>query len=191
MAEETIRTFLAIPVEENILREVSFLIDKLKREMGGVKFVKPENIHITLHFFGNLKPDEIEKIFYCLEPLKKKWKPFKLYLKEMGSFPNMERPKVIWIGIKDPSLLLVKLYEDVEKILNSIGYFGEDRKFSPHLTIARVKDTRKTSALKKALLPHTHKDFGENIVNKMILFKSDLKPDGPIYTPLKVFNFYE
>ena len=107
----------------------------------------------------------------------------------MGAFPSLKSPRVVWIGIEDQGGQLVRLQNQIEKEMANLGFEEEKRAFSPHLTLGRVRSPRGKDELVKYLLDERERVFGEINVDRVILFKSELKPTGAVYTVLKEFSF--
>jgi len=103
----------------------------------------------------------------------------------MGAFPHLKNPRVIWVGLVNGSQILTSLQKEIETELEKIGFQPEDRPFHPHLTLGRMKSSRGKDELVERMEKHKEEGFGDLQVERVILFKSDLKPSGPIYTALR------
>ena len=185
-----IRTFIAIEVPRAIQDKISSLQDALKKEGGKISWVKPENIHLTLKFLGNVEESKIDQIGEALTKAAERITPFNMIVKGTGAFPDMRRPRVIWVGVEEASGQLLNIFNEIEKELSKIGFQKEERRFSPHLTIGRVKTPSGISRLVDKLKTT---DFlgGEFTAGEVVLMKSDLKPTGAVYTPLRKVKFRE
>ncbi len=171
------RTFIAIEIPESIKNKLYNSFNKEKKENKGVKWVEKKNLHITLKFIGEIEEGKIPLISKILDDVQDKFKTFKVYLSESGAFPDFRFPRVLWVGIH-PEEKIKEIFDFMEKKLEKIGVLREKRNFHPHITIARVK--------KKGKINFKKKNFNEDFeIKRVILFKSELNPDGPIYTPLK------
>ncbi len=174
------RTFIAIEIPQNIKEKIYEAFEKERKKEKGVKWVEKENLHITLKFLGEIdegKVKEIEKILEEEIPLK--FKSFEAKLEELDGFPNFKNPRVLWIGVS-PKEKIKEIFEFIEERIEEekMGIEKEVREFHPHITIARIKVKGKFS--------FERKKFDENFkINRIALFKSDLRPEGPIYTLLK------
>jgi 2'-5' RNA ligase len=182
---DTIRTFIAIELPENIISSVLKVQDDIRSYGFKTRWVRKENIHITLKFLGNINKVDVEKIGKEIFESAKEYPPLKLAAKGIGVFPGIKRPRVIWIGITGQIDLLIKMQKTLDKRLETIGFPKERRPFRGHLTIGRIKGKVDPQRLIAAI-----KEFGEFesetfIANKLILFKSELNPSGSIYTKLK------
>ena len=188
-SDNTIRTFLAIEIPGEILDQFERIQYRLGRSMTGViRWAKPESIHLTLKFFGNITERDIRSIRDALEPRARALGPVDLSIGTLGVFPNLNRPRVLWVGVTKGMQELAALQAQVETALEAAGFAREERPFRPHLTIGRMKGERRIDGLDKAV--EEHRDFaaGSFTAKEMVLFRSDLKPAGPVYTPLATFN---
>jgi len=180
-----IRSFLAIALPETIHKRIDEVQRDLKSSHADVRWVNPEKIHLTLKFFGNIEEAAIEPIAKVVEGPARAVSPFSLRVKGIGTFPHWKNPRVIWMGLIDEGGVVIPLQKQVETGLQRIGFEPEGRAFQPHLTLGRVNSPRGKEALIRAMEGYREEEFGEFEVSKIVLFKSDLKPTGPIYTPLR------
>ena len=179
-----IRSFLAVELPEPILRKIEEVEVDLKSAHADVRWVSPEKIHLTLKFFGNIEASRIDSIFKSIEERVRSTQPFSLKVQGVGAFPSMKSPRVIWMGLVNGSEILTSLQKEIEAQLEKIRFQPEDRPFRPHLTLGRVKSSRGRNDLVGRMEKHKEREFGDFQVDRLILFKSDLKPSGPIYTVL-------
>jgi 2'-5' RNA ligase len=177
------RTFIAIEVPEKIRKEIDNVItDEKKRDLP-IKWVKYENLHITLKFLGEINENKKIEIAPALQEIANKVTPFNISLEGIGCFPTPKNPRVVWIGVKLGKENLCSIAQNVETAL--VGYgFKEEKRFHPHLTIGRVK---KLCSVNEILERQIMSD--PFLVNSIVLFKSTLKPEGPIYEVLQAFPF--
>jgi 2'-5' RNA ligase len=180
-----IRSFLAIELPKTIHKRIEEVQGDLKSSHADVRWVTPEKIHLTLKFFGNIEETKIEPIINAIGDSTRNVPVFSLRVKGIGAFPHWRNPRVIWMGLIDGKGLLVPLQKRLETELEGIGFDREARTFQPHLTLGRVNSSRGKEELTRAMERHQEEEFGEVEVLKVVLFKSDLKPTGPIYTPLR------
>ncbi len=180
-----IRSFLAIELPKPILRRIEEVQADLRSAHADVRWVSPEKIHLTLKFFGNIDESRIDSIFKSIEEPVRNTLPFSIKVQGMGAFPHLKNPRVIWLGLVNGSQALTSLQEKVETQLDKIGFQPEDRPFHPHLTLGRTKSSRGKDELVGRMEKHKEEEFGDFQVEQVILFKSDLKPSGPIYTALR------
>jgi len=179
-----IRSFLAIRLPEPIHKELKSIQERLKETDTKVKWVTPHNIHLTLKFLGNIESRDVERIDGMVSKIVAKESHLILRAEGVGAFPHIRSPRVIWVGISGEVDRLRDIHRRMEGELETIGFRPEERTFSPHLTIGRVKTKVHKTLLDRlvALKDYLSQPFK---VGEIILFKSDLYPHGPIYTPLK------
>jgi len=178
------RAFIALRIPENILSSINKIQEDLKQCRLPVRWVRPENIHLTLKFFGNINESDTEIIGIAMSDCAGCYSPLTLSAKGIGVFPSVARPRVIWAGLSSPASMLLSFQDALEKRLEESGFKKEERPFKGHLTIGRFKDRVSSERLIEAL--RKHKDFNTDIFDafEIILFKSDLLPSGPVYTEL-------
>jgi len=183
-----LRAFIAIELPGDLQIEITQLIGRLKYKAGksSVRWVSVENIHLTLKFMGDISFSAVATIQDLLNIEVALHQTFTLEIGRVGAFPNQKRPRVIWLGVDLP-IELASLQRGIESALTKLGYPPEERPFSPHLTLGRVRENASTSEL--AALTSTLKDvkigyLGKVSVDKIHLFRSDLKPGGSVYTRL-------
>ncbi len=182
---EKIRSFVAVDTSEQVKSELARLIAELKvRTQLNVKWVKPEQMHLTLAFLGEVSEQFIEQTKAQLEPVANNIKPFACQIEGLGAFPGASRARVLWAGMRDGEKEIKELQKEVVRALTQIGYVPEKRPFSPHLTLGRLREPADVSFI--ASIPFQSSLFP---VTGVILFRSVLKPEGPEYTVLKEFAF--
>lgn len=180
-----LRTFLAIELPESIRKRIGEVQRELKSSRADVRWVSPQNIHLTLKFFGNIEESEIDPIAQSIEEPVRTTSPIFIMVRGMGAFPGLKNPKVIWVGLHDEGKVLVSLQKRLEGELEKIGFPSEGRPFHPHLTLGRMRSNQGKDELVKGMERHREEEFGNFQAERVILFKSDLKPEGPIYTALR------
>lgn len=175
------RSFVAIDLPEEIKEKIKEVQKDFSFE--GLKLVDPSILHITLKFLGDVEEWKIERVKNALDKIE--FEPFPAGFKGIGTFPSRE-PRVIWVGVEKGGQELTKLSHDVEDALKN--FFAVEKKFRPHVTIARVKSLpgKEKSLLKKKILELADLSFGEMMVDEIKLKKSTLTPKGPIYQDLWV-----
>ena len=169
----------AIEIPQQIRTKINSLQNKLKKEFHNVKWVEEKNLHLTLKFLGEI--DEIEPIVRTIKKILAQIAGFEASLAGLGGFPQNNRARVIWIGVNMGETILAKLMEDLDRELVACGIPAESRKKVPHLTIGRVR----RGFIK---LPDYEFESDRFPVKELVLFKSTLTPQGPIYEPLKKFS---
>ena len=181
---ESIRSFIAFDIEDpKIIRRISNVQSMLEKTGAHLKLVKPENIHITVRFLGNISPFQVDEIYD--EMRKVNFSPFEIEIRGVGVFPNIRRINVIWAGIKKGANELTSIFNQLEPRLQRIGFKKETRGFSPHLTIARVRTSHKKAELIRCLKEIENYEFGTLEARCLRLKKSILKPKGPTYITLR------
>ena len=180
-----IRSFLAIELPATVQTKIGKIEEDVGSTSADVRWVSPGKIHLTLKFFGNIEESKIDSIVAAIKGPIGTAKPFHLSVRGTGAFPNLKNPRVIWIGLVDAEGILAPLQKEVESSLEKIGFEPEDRPFRPHLTLGRVKSNRGKEELIGSVEKYREEEIGTFQVEKIVLFKSDLTPTGPIYTPLR------
>lgn len=184
-----IRTFVAIPLNHEIECHLDQLAQRLQGAIAvpAVRWVAPKNIHLTLKFLGDVDEARIEDIREALRRAITPASSFSLRVSGMGCFPNIRRPRIVWAGVQEPSGALKLLADQVESELSRLGFAREEREFSPHLTLGRVRRDISPNAMRKLgrTIENLHPlPIGEQLVDAIHLFRSDLRPAGPVYTSL-------
>ena len=180
-----IRSFLAIELPKALLEKIGEVQGDLKSSHADVRWVSPQKIHLTLKFFGNIEEARIEPIIRAIEGSIHDTQIFSLGVKGMGVFPNWKNPRVIWMGLIDGKGILIPFQKQLEADLEKIGFEPERRAFQPHLTLGRVNSSRGKEELIRRMEGYREEEFANIGVERVILFKSDLRPTGPIYTLLR------
>lgn len=182
MSEGTIRSFIAIDIGSQVLDQILTFQKTLLDTGADLKPVEAENIHITLRFLGEVPLSLIDRISGELKTLS--FDPFEASFQGVGVFPNTRRINVVWIGIEKGVLELVAIHGQVESRLKRLGIRPDDRGFSPHVTIVRVRSARNRDRLVEAVAAAKDKEFGTFPVDSVRLKRSVLTPKGPVYTTL-------
>jgi 2'-5' RNA ligase len=180
-----IRSFLSIELPKPILKKIEEVQGDLRSTHAEVRWVSPDKIHLTLKFFGNIEESRVDLILKSIEEPIRNTLPFSLKVRGIGAFPSLKNPRVIWMGLMDGKEVLVSFQKQMESQLEKIGFQPEDRPFHPHLTLGRMKSSRGKEDLAGRMEKHKEEEFGDFPVERVVLFKSDLRPTGPIYTPLR------
>lgn len=181
------RLFVAVPFPAAVKNELGKLIDDWRRERDKIGWVKKENLHLTLKFLGETPLQKLAELRSNLSAGLKGQSAFSLSLSGAGVFPNLNRARVIWIGVTDGKERLAGLAKKVEEAALPLGFPSENRAFSAHLTVGRVKDSRLSERLAVKIRSCTFEVQGI-IVSEAVLYQSELAPGGSIYTPLERFE---
>lgn len=186
---ETIRSFIAIELNQEIQQELGNLQAQLRKSDADIKWVKPENIHLTLRFLGNIDSSQIVDIKKVLNNLSTQTQSFQMNLSKIGAFPNLNYPKVIWVGVEEGKNQLIEINENLESRLEKNGFSRENRSFHPHITLGRVKSQKNRDRLKFQIQSINFLSKNKMIAQKITFFKSILAPEGSIYASLHEATF--
>ncbi len=187
----TIRAFIAIALPGPLQRKLDEAAGKLKNEKTrAVRWVPGRNIHLTLKFLGDVDTGKLEAINQVIQTESGRVKPFEVGASGVGAFPNLRRPRVVWIGVQAPQDLS-ELADALDRGTQPLGFPGEDRPFSPHLTLGRVSQHAtplEVQSIGETLAAARIGSLGSFTVTQVTLFRSDLQPGGSVYTPLFTVN---
>jgi 2'-5' RNA ligase len=172
-----LRCFIAIELPEELRESIASRTAALRRCPAGVKWVRPENIHLTLKFLGKTPEGDVPNMQKELSGALQGIQGFCLRVRGAGTFPGPRRPRVIWVGVED-SEALVRVHERVEQCMAGLGYPPEERRFRAHLTIGRVKDAGGMRTLMRELEVLCNEEFGSVEVKNVSFMKSELHPSG-------------
>ncbi|MCX5695574.1 MAG: RNA 2',3'-cyclic phosphodiesterase [Candidatus Omnitrophica bacterium] len=185
------RAFIAIELPQEIKDKLAQLQALLKESRADVKWVEPKNIHLTLKFLGEIDEDKSVKISGIIEDIAKESRQFPISLSSLGAFPKLDFARVIWIGIDKGDQETKLLAKGLEERIEKLGILKEERVFSTHITIGRVRSPLNKDKLAEALKKLGDYFAGKNIkftVTKITLFKSTLGSSGPVYEALKTLD---
>jgi 2'-5' RNA ligase len=185
-----LRCFIAIEIPDTVKREIAEVADILKKYDADIKWVAVENLHVTLKFLGSTPEKLLPEIRESLLKAVSSFQPFYIKINGTGVFPNKKFPRVIWIGV-DNGETLVNLASDIDASVTMLGYRKEEREFKPHLTLGRVRSRKGTVSVVNELDNFEEREFGNFIVDRIRLMRSDLKPKGPEYSCLYEVPFGE
>lgn len=181
-AEEQIRTFVAINISSELREAFKTFTEELIKIGGDVKWVMPESIHLTLKFLGNLPASKIEPVNKVVQKACMGYSSFRLKSGGKGAFPTLKRPRIFWVGLTETdNHILAGLQSKVERELSEIGFEKEGRKFHPHLTVGRVRSSKKITEVTKEFMDYHFPEI-EFIVDQVLVMKSELTPRGAIYS---------
>lgn len=175
-----LRCFIAIEIPETVKKSVVDIISNLRTSGADVKWVSDENLHITLQFLGETDGSLIPAIKGALDKILATYCPFYIKITEVGCFPDVRRPRVIWVGMEE-SQTLMNLCKDISSGMVKFGYQKEERGFTPHITVGRVKSNKDRGGLIRKLDEIRSAGFSGFEVQKIALMKSELKPSGAKY----------
>jgi 2'-5' RNA ligase len=181
------RTFLAVEVSDAVRSQAAELISELARDAPGVRWVAPENLHLTVKFFGEVSDDDVSKICTAVGGAVSPLSEFDCECVGVGAFPRIEHPRTIWVGLNDDEKRLTGLQKTIERSLGKFRFPREKRAFHPHLTLGRVRDGRGIQGLSHSLRERAERSLGTFVVSEVTYFSSQLRPRGPTYTALARF----
>jgi RNA 2',3'-cyclic 3'-phosphodiesterase len=182
-----VRLFVALEIPPAVRDNLATLIKDLRTAAPKARWVRPENIHVTLNFIGEVAPEKLTDIRGALSDVQSE-RAVELKFRGLGFFPNAKRPSVLWVGI-DASPNLQLLAGDIERSLEKLGFPREERPFVPHLTITRFQPPRIHETLQSAIAQNSGREFGFLRTCEFHLIESKLKPSGAEYTTLASFHF--
>jgi RNA 2',3'-cyclic 3'-phosphodiesterase len=183
-----LRCFIAIEIPASIKKDISGIVSTLKISGADVKWLADENIHLTLQFLGPTDDSVIPDIKEALVKILSPYPPFYITISQVGSFPGEKRPRILWVGIEG-SEDLIRLQKDIAKEMEKFGYPPEERRFTPHVTIGRVRTNKNIPELIKRLEEIRTVSFPGFEAKEIVLMKSELNPAGAKYYSLAKIPF--
>jgi len=188
--EKKIRSFLALDPPEEVLREIASIQNRLRKFIqGDIRWVRPEGIHLTLKFFGDVSGDDVANIAAVVKKAAEGERSFSLAVGGVGAFPDPHRPRVLWLGMNGDVERLLVFQKGLEQALSQIGFPCEERPFLPHLTLGRIRNPKGLIGLARVLERGEEYTAGRFIASGLSLIQSELTPGGAMYTRLKWFLF--
>ena len=177
-----IRAFIAIALPATVQQSLGTLAKELQATRAAVSWVKPQNIHLTLKFLGDVTPEQISAIEAALTQAVAGTAPLRLQPAGCGAFPTLKQMRVVWVGLQGDLAPLKSLQQAVETALIPLGFEPEKRPFRAHLTLGRVKGRQGARALQDALLARQSFTAEAFDVAEVVLYRSELRPEGAKYT---------
>lgn len=184
-----IRTFVALDLPADVQKDLAAFCAPLQKLDAAVSWIRPDRIHLTLKFLGNVEESAVDPLGEALRSAVETVRPFRLQPTGCGAFSSLREMRVIWVGVQGDLEPLRDLHRRVEEALERLGFAKENRPFRAHLTLGRVKGRRQLKSLHDALVDRQGYRGVIFDVSEVVLYKSDLKPDGAQYTPLKRLPF--
>jgi RNA 2',3'-cyclic 3'-phosphodiesterase len=181
-----LRAFLAIDPPSSLRPALSRVQEELKKSGADVRWVPVGNIHITLKFFGQIPEAQVEAIVAAAEEIARWQQPFALKVTGAGAFPSVKNPRVVWLGLEGDLNVMGGFYRQLETAFAGLGFPPEDRPFAPHLTLGRVKSPRNRVDLSRCLTMLPPLESEPFQIREIVLYRSNLSPQGATYLPLKV-----
>jgi 2'-5' RNA ligase len=184
-----VRVFIAVPLPGDLKSKLASLQREFRHLPLEAAWVREDGFHITLKFLGEVDSSQIGPISSCMIETAQAYRPFSLTLCGVGVFPHESSPRVLWVGIHDRTGLLRQLQQTIEARLTPIGYLAEERPFSPHLTLARLKRVSRRGEFLVGLKAHREEVWGQLNVDHIALVQSQLQPSGARYSTVKAVYF--
>lgn len=180
------RTFIAVKIKpkDKLLKTYTKLKNELDNEK--IKWVNSDNFHLTLFFLGDTSEEKIEEVKNQLSNIADQYAVFSVKLKGIGVFKNLNKPRVLWVGINQYEMLQ-NLKTLIDKEMTVLGFHAETREFKPHLTLARMKWINDKQKLSQLLEEYKSEFFQQTEIKELIYFESVLRSTGPIYKPIEKY----
>ncbi len=185
----TLRTFIAVPIPHLIGEWLQDIQAQLQKTASDVRWVKKANIHLTLRFIGDIAPGQVGTVARAMNRCLIGGIPFRIAARGAGVFPNLRRARVIWVGLDGNTSALAAMHAQLGSALAHDGFKPEHRPFSPHLTIGRVPGRIAPGLLRKALQPLSKMASSAFTVDRLVLYRSRLKPSGAEYSVLHTARY--
>lgn len=186
---KTLRTFIAVDFPQEIKDKIEEITAYFKTQLPPkvIKWVDPNNMHLTLKFMGETPVDRLEPIKKVMHQVVMVFPIFEIEIKNLGMYPNAKKPRVVWLGISSEEYL-TSLHKQLDQALKELNIQPEGRPFSPHLTIGRVRrsaDQESVKAVGQTLSQFKVSSLGHVTINEIVYYQSELTPQGPNYTILQ------
>ncbi len=178
------RSFVAVDVPASIRQGLATLQARLRESGADVKWVRPESVHLTLKFLGEIRLEAVADIREALGKVIRRHEPFSVKVRGVGCFPRMNQPRVVWVGLCGDGGRLISLQREVESAMEMLGFPPEERGFRPHLTLGRVRSPKGRERLAGLVQALQEAEVGEFQVRSLVQYQSELHPSGARYTPL-------
>lgn len=177
-----IRAFIAANLAISVVEEMAKVQSVLRKAQGDIRWVRPEGLHLTFKFLGNMHEAKVEPILHVLQETLKTQAALRIRTYGLGAFPTLKRPRVLWTRLSGEGLS--ELGERIESALIPLGFPADGRAFRPHITLGRLRSQRGWDRVLAEIKEHLQQDFSESSIDTLTLYQSDLQPSGAIYTPL-------
>ena len=178
------RLFIALPFATPVKQRLGEIIADLKQFDEPVRWVKAENMHLTLRFLGDTEERLLPRLRELITTLAPRYQPVEASFSALGAFPNPRRARVIWVGLSGLPDYLYELGDEIEQAVRKLGFEPEHRRFKPHVTLGRVKRDRRLRVLPDEIERYAMSPLAVRL-DRLTLFQSTLTPDGPIYKALE------
>ena len=181
-----IRSFISVPLSEEVIDQIDRTSRGLREKASGIRgitYVKPENLHITLKFLGDIEMSDVPGIADVMQQAVNGISPFEIAVSTLGGLPRIEKPRVVYVGIQDEGKHLTSIFEKLNLKLHKVK--KDHKKYIPHVTLMRIKHPKAWTRMVKLFDGMWTRNFGLDEVNCIELMQSELKPDGPEYRVLE------
>ena len=188
--EETVRAFVAADLLPEVVNELARVVSALAgARVRGLRPVRPEGVHLTLKFLGSVPQSEVPAVTSAISSVVKQHRPFTLHIGGFGAYPGDHSPRVLWAGVSGTEALL-RLRADIEESLTSLGFAADSRRWSPHLTLARIRDgtSKRDRRLAWDALVSLEPVARTTKVSSVSLVASRLTPKGAVYSTIETFE---
>jgi len=179
-----VRTFVAIEATAVVRARAGELIALLRESGAGMRWVRPDAMHLTLKFLGDVEEGDLGDLCQAVVSAVARHSQFEVSFVGAGAFPRTVRPRTVWLGVRDGYDAVCALQASIESSLEEIGIEREGRRFSPHLTLGRAKHDASNRRLSDLIARSAEFDAGRMLVEEVVVFSSELRSDGPVHTPL-------
>lgn len=178
------RIFLAIDIDDGVRGRVRAAQDDLKSCGGKIRWVAPQNMHVTLCFLGNVADELLAEVCEAARRVASEHRPFDFDVRGVVCVPPAGRLRMLWVGVDDAGGAMTRLQADLADALGELGLPKEERRFRPHLTLARVKFTKDAAGIRGAAAEKAETNFGTVRAAQVTVYSSEISPQGPTYTPV-------
>jgi RNA 2',3'-cyclic 3'-phosphodiesterase len=178
------RSLIAVSPSHGILHAAQKLIKQLRPVAGDVRWTKPENLHFTLQFLGDVDVLEIPALSAAVNEAAREVEAFEMEVRGTGAFPAIDRPRTLWLGAAEGAESMVALQTAIQDRLHHLGFRGESRRYIPHLTLGRVTRSASPRALSQELSKLADFEAGKMLVDEVTVYSSQLSAEGPTYDVL-------
>lgn len=178
------RCFVAIELTSEVRSRLAELPAGLHQLSQAVRWTRPEQIHLTVKFLGEVPDADAARVCELARTIAARYQPFELNIAGAGLFPPRGLARIVWVGVADPPESLLHCVNDCEAEYGALGFPRENRPYSPHLTVGRVKDMGASPRIREAVRQIEEFSAGRCTATELVVFQSELRPSGPIYTPL-------
>jgi 2'-5' RNA ligase len=179
------RIFIAVPLEAALRSAIEAVERRMEAAGAMLRWITPENLHFTLRFLGHISEAELLRARRAAREAVQGTAPFQIRLAGLGAFPSARRPQVVWVGVSEGEEQLRNLSRRLDDALARERFAKDPRAFQPHLTLARVRDSRRASPLEAAIASLTGVEVGGQSIESIVVMESRLRPSGALYIPVE------